>query len=67
MYGPSQILHSDQSHNFKSTIFSKVLDAFGMHKLHTTSYQSPGDGIVERFNQTMLQLLKAYATLQHDW
>ena len=31
MYGPLQILHSDQGRNFESTIFTQVLDAFGVH------------------------------------
>ena len=66
-YGPPQILHSDQGHNFESTIFTQVLDAFSVQKSRTTPYHPLRDGMVERFNRTLLQLLRAYVTSQHDW
>ena len=65
-YGQPQVLHSDQGHNFESAIFTQVLDAFGIHKSHTTPYHPQGDGMVERFNRTLLQLLRAYVTSQDD-
>ena len=49
-YGPPQILHSGQGCNFESAIFTQVLDAFGVHKLHTTPYHPQGDDMVKRFN-----------------
>ena len=67
VYGPPQILHSDQGCNFESTILAQTLDAFGIRKSHTTPYHPQGDGMVERFNRTLLQLLRAYVTSQHDW
>jgi len=66
-YGPPQVLHSDQGRNFESTIFTQVLDAFGIRKSHTTPYHPQGDGMLERFNRTLLQLLRAYVTSQDDW
>jgi len=62
VHGPPQILNSDQGHNFESTIFAQILDAFGIHNSRTTLYHPQGDGIVERFNRTQLQLLRAYVT-----
>ena len=66
-YGPPQILYSNQGRNFKSAIFTQVLDAFGVHKSHITPYHPQGDGMAERFNRTLLQLLRTYVTSQHDW
>jgi len=37
-YGPPQIIHSDRGRNFESTLFTQVLQAFGVHKSHTTPY-----------------------------
>jgi len=66
-YGPPQILHSDQGRNFESTMLSQVLHAFGVRKSRTTSYHPQGDGMVERFNRTLLQLLRSYVSSQSDW
>ena len=55
-YGPD-ILHSDQGKNFESTILLQTLEAFGITKSHTTAYHPAGDGLVERFNRSLLQML----------
>eukprot|EP00731_Ephydatia_muelleri_P025315 Em0017g398a len=59
-YGFSDIVHSDQGRNFESTVFHQTLEAFGVHKSRTTAYHPQGDGLVERFNRTLLQLLRTY-------
>ena len=66
-YGLPDILHSDQGRNFESTILHQTLDAFGVTKSRTTAYHPAGDGLVERFNQFLLQMLRAYVQQQHDW
>ena len=62
-YDPPQLLHSDQCWNFESTILTQVLQAIGIRKSRTTSYHPQGDGMVEHFNRTLLQLLRAYCML----
>ena len=37
------------------------------HKSHITPYHSQGDGLVERFNRSLLQLLQSYVELEADW
>ena len=66
-YGPPQILHSDQGRNFESSIFMQTLHAFGVQKSHTSPYHPQGDGMVERFNRTLLQLLRTYVKSQEEW
>ena len=50
-----EILHSDQGANFESTMIQRVCAAFGITKTRTTAYPPQGNGIVERFNRTLLQ------------
>ena len=65
--GIPQIVHSDQGQNFKSTVLKQTLDVFGIRKSHTTAYHPQGDGLVERFNRSLLQLLRAYVDKEFDW
>ena len=45
----------------------QTLEAFGIKKSRTTAYHPEGDGIVERFNCTLLQLLRNYTEQQEEW
>ena len=66
-YGQPEILHSNQGRNFESAILSQTLQAFGVQKSRTTAYHPQGDGMVERFNRSLLQLLRSYVDTQDDW
>ena len=66
-YGIPEIIHSDQGANFESTIIGQTLEAFGVKKSHTTPYHPEGDGMVERFNRTLLQLLRTYVEKKEEW
>jgi len=65
--GMPEILHSDQGQNFESTLLHNTLEVFGVTKSHTTAYRPQGDGMVERFNRSLLQLLRAYVEKEHEW
>ena len=65
--GIPRIVHSDQGQNFESTVLKQTLSAFGIHKSHTTPYHPQGDGMVERFNRSLLQLLRSYVEHETDW
>ena len=67
VYGHPEVFHSDQGCNFESSILTQTLEAFGVHKSRTTAYHPQGDGMVERFNRSLLQLLRAYVDKQDDW
>ena len=58
------VLHSDQGRNFESSLFHQVLQAFGIHKTRTTAYHPQSDGMVERFNRSLLQLLPVMLKLK---
>ena len=66
-YGIPEIAHSDQGRHFENAISQQVLKAFGVKKSRTTTYHPQGDGMVERFNRTLLQLLRTYVIRQEEW
>ena len=67
VFGLPDVLHSDQGRNFASTILRQTLEAFGIAKFLTRAYNPQGDGMVERLNRSLLQILRAFVEKQHDW
>eukprot|EP00731_Ephydatia_muelleri_P003091 Em0001g3091a len=63
IFGLPSIIHSDQGRAFESLLLRHTLDAFGIKKSRTTAYHPQGDGMVERFNRSLLQLLRTYTFL----
>jgi transposase InsO family protein len=62
-YGFPERIHSDQGANFESTLIKELCQLTGTIKSHTTPYHAMGNGMVERFNQTLLKML---GTLDED-
>jgi transposase InsO family protein len=61
-------VHTDQGPNFESELFREVCKLLGIEKTRTTPYRPQSDGLVERFNSTLEQMLAMYVTNdQTDW
>jgi hypothetical protein len=59
-YGaPEQIL-TDQGSNFLSELVKQICELFKIKQLKTTSYHPQTDGLVERFNRTLCDMLACY-------
>lgn len=56
-YGFPSRIHSDQGANFESDLIKELCQLAGMVKSRTTPYHPMGNGMVERFNQTLLKML----------
>ena len=56
-FSPPERLHSDQGRQFESSLLHEVCRSLGIHKTRTTAYHPQGDGLVERFNRTLLNML----------
>ncbi|MEW8088656.1 MAG: DDE-type integrase/transposase/recombinase, partial [Candidatus Thiodiazotropha endolucinida] len=67
-YGFPARIHSDQGQNFESKLIQELCLIAGVEKSHTTPYHAMGNGQVERFNQTLLQMLGTLEEYQKsDW
>ena len=55
---------NDQERQFESVLVAEVCRLLGIQKSHTTAYHPQGDGLVERFNCTLLDML-ATCTREH--
>ena len=64
---PEQLL-TDQGRNFESTLIKQICQLLGIRKTRTTPYHPQSDGMVERFNRTLLSMLSvAVEESEGDW
>ncbi|GBM38863.1 Retrovirus-related Pol polyprotein from transposon 412 [Araneus ventricosus] len=67
-YGVPMILHSEQSTIFNSALFNELYKLLAILKTLTTALHPKSDGVVERFNRTILNYLSLYVSKkQTDW
>jgi hypothetical protein len=60
-------IHSDQGRQFISRIFDQVCARLGIVKTRTAPYHPQSDGMVERFNRTLLSALSKCVDCQTNW
>ena len=65
-FGCPHIWHSDQGPNFTSKVFTHLCDMLNIRKSRTTPYHPQSDGLVERFNQTLQNLLRSCVNNYRD-
>ncbi len=64
---PKEVL-SDQGTNFMSRTLHQVYQLLGIKRVRTTPYHPQTDGLVERFNQTLKNMLKKFVSDSgKDW
>ena len=67
-YGFPARIHSDQGRNFEGQIITQLCHLAGIEKSRTTPYHPMGNGMVERFNRTLLGMLGTLSSDQKaDW
>ena len=67
-YGPPGKLLTDRGKNFMSRLCNAVYDMTSIKKIWTTPYKPSTDGLVEKYNHTMAEMLSHYVSIgMHDW
>ena len=67
-YGCPYDLHSDQGRNYVSNIFVELCKLLDIRKTRSSPYNPRCNGQTERFNKTLVRMIKAYLKGQEkDW
>ena len=67
-FGTPRELHTDQGRNFESELLRSVCELLQIYKTRTTPLRPQSDGMVERFNKTLLTQLALFTSQnQQDW
>ena len=59
-FGALLEIHTDQGRNFQSDMFRAVCKLLGVTQTRTTPYHPVSNGQVERFNRSLLQMIRCY-------
>ena len=67
-FGVPRELHSDQGRNFESKVFAEICKLLDIEKTRTTPLHPQSDGQVQRFNRTVVEMLRGKIKEdQKDW
>ena len=68
LWGLPLHLHSDCGSQFESDLFQKLCSLLGITKTRTTAYHPQSNGMIERFDYTLQDMLSKYVSEnQRDW
>ena len=57
-FGAPERVHTDQGAQFESAVFARTCELLGIQRSHTTPYRPQANGKIERFNRTLIQMLR---------
>ena len=64
----SRQIHTDQERQFESKLFQELCQVLEIDKTRTTGFHPQSDGLVERFNCTLENMLSKFVSeSQRDW
>ena len=65
-YGTPTEIHSDQGRQFEAAVFQELCELLDIKKTRTTPYHPQSDGLVERFNRTLKNMLAHFVDENMD-
>lgn len=66
--GVPRSIHSDQGRHFEYSLFREMCNLLQMNKTRTTPYNPQSDGLVERMNRTLINMLSLFVDVnQRNW
>ena len=66
-FGVPEQIHTDQGRNFTSKLFEGICKLLEITKTRTTPYRPCSNGQVERYNRTILQLIRCHLQSSLRW
>ncbi|VDI04194.1 Hypothetical predicted protein [Mytilus galloprovincialis] len=67
-FGVPRQIHTDQGRQFESALFKELCTRLCIDKTRTTPYRPQSDGLVERLNRSLEEILSKYVSSnQKDW
>ena len=66
-FGIPEHLHTDQGRNFTGKLFEGICKLLDITKTRTTPYRPCSNGQVERYNRTLLQLIRCHLKQNSSW
>ena len=66
-HGIPEELLSDRGTNFLSTLIQETCQVLGVKKLNTSGYHPQTDGLVEKFNATLINMIAKSTSAGSDW
>ena len=67
-FGVPRQIHSDEGTNFECNVMAEICKLLGIEKTRTTPPHPQSDGQVERFNRTLVEMLRGRLQPdQKDW
>ena len=67
-FGVPYTIHSDQGRQFEDKVFTEMCKLLHVKKTRTTPYHPQSDGMVERYNKTLLSMLRTLVDdNQRNW
>ncbi|CAC5405922.1 unnamed protein product [Mytilus coruscus] len=68
IFGVPRQIHTDQGRQFESALFKELCTRLCIDKTRTTPYRPQSDGLVERLNRSLEEILSKYiCSNQKDW